>query len=201
MFFVLFFACGEKTTDSADSFDMISEFESQLVGRFNSSAQSQSNPNYYDVSLHACPVDAPDLGEHVLYIEQALSTDLQAPYRQRLYVLEVLEEGVSVRSNIYTLADEDAYIGLCNEGDVATFQASDATLKEGCHVELTWNGTGFEGQTEEGSCPSDMNGASYATSFVTTTPTSIESWDQGWNSAGNQVWGAVDGAYIFDRLD
>lgn len=201
MLFALILACGEKTTDSADSFDVISEFEAQLVGRFNSSAQSIEDPSYYDVTLSACPVSAPDLGDHVLYIEQALSTDLRSPYRQRLYVLDVTEEGVAVRSTIYTLENEDAYVGLCDESEMASFQASDATLKEGCHVDLTWNGTGFEGQTEEGSCPSDMNGASYATSFVTTTPTRIESWDQGWSANGNQVWGAVEGAYIFERLD
>ena len=39
--------------------------------------------------------------------------------------------------------------------------------------------------------------ASYATSIVETTDSMILSWDQGWDSNDQQVWGAVDGAYIF----
>ena len=201
LFLNLFLACGEKTSDTSEaSFDVLSEFEAQLSGRFTSEAQSREDPSYFAVQLQACTVDAPELGEHVLYVEQALVDDVQSPYRQRLYVLEEIEEGTKVRSNIYTLTNEDSVIGLCNQTEMATFSASEATLKEGCHVELTWNGTGFNGQTEEGTCPSDMNGASYATSVVTTTPNTIESWDQGWNDQGEQMWGAVSGAYIFDRI-
>ena len=173
--------------------------EEQLTGNFDSSEQANSNPSYYSVSLRSCEVDAPEFGEHVLYVEQALSSDLSAPYRQRLYVIE--QEGEDqVRSTIYSLVDEDSAIGLCDQNDIAVFTAQDITLREGCHVTLTWNGMGFEGQTEETSCESSLNGASYATSIVTTTPDVISSWDRGYDSQGEQVWGAVDGAYIFNRL-
>ena len=138
------------------------------------------------------------MGDYVLYVEQALVSSSQSPYRQRLYVLEEREESV-VRSNIYTLNNEDALIGLCASSEIASFTVEDAALKEGCHVDLAWNGTGFEGQTEEGTCLSDMNGASYATSIVTTSPDIIESWDRGWDDNGQQVWGAPDGAYLFQR--
>jgi hypothetical protein len=36
---------------------------------------------------------------------------------------------------------------------------------------------------------------------VTVTPSRIVSWDRGFNDDGSQAWGAVDGGYVFDRLD
>ena len=198
---MLFLACTEKTeTPEEPTFDILEEFEAQLSGRFTSETQSQSDPNYFAVQLHACPVDVSELGEYVLYVEQGMVSDTSSPYRQRFYVLHQEDEN-TVRSEIYTLENPSVFIGLCNEEEIASFEASVATHKEGCHVTLEWDGTGFSGSTDEESCSSDMNGASYATSIVTTTTERIESWDQGWDDSGNQVWGAVDGAYVFDRKE
>jgi CpeT protein len=195
------FACGEKSEDTAvDSFDVLAEFESQLTGRFDSLAQSLVNPSYYDVQLQACAVEAPELGEHVLYIEQALLSNVESPYRQRLYVLSTEADG-TVRSIIYTVSNEGSRIGLCNLDEVVTFDVGSYEERIGCDVVLTYNGIGFDGSTEEGACPSDMNGATYATSVVSTTPDEITSWDQGWNDNGQQMWGAVDGAYVFQRRE
>ena len=194
-------ACGEKSDDTAtDSFDLLETFESQLSGRFDSLDQSIEDPSYYDIQLHACAVEAPELGEHVLYIEQAMLSDVGSPYRQRLYVLTA-ESDDTVRSSIYTVSNEDALIGLCNSDEIATFEVGTYEPRTGCDVVLTYNGVGFEGSTEEGACPSDMNGATYATAVVTTTPDTITSWDQGWNDQGQQMWGAIDGAYVFQRRE
>ena len=195
------FACSEaETTEKEITVDIMDEFERQLTGRFTSEEQASTDMNYYAVQLHACAVEVPELGENVLYIEQALVDNVSSPYRQRLYVLSNLGDDW-VRSEIYTLDNEDSFIGLCTNPEIASFSADVATLKDGCHVDLQWDGTGFTGQTEESSCPSAMNGASYATSIVETTPNQITSWDQGWDAQGNQVWGAVSGAYVFDRKE
>ena len=199
---LLVFACSESKTNTeiSEEFNILDEIEAQLSGRFTSEAQAQTNTSYYAVQLHACPVDVPTLGEYVLYIEQAMVSDVSSPYRQRFYVLT--QEGEEqVRSEIYTLDNPSSFVGLCNQDEVSTFDASVATPKEGCHVNLIWDGTGFSGSTEEEACPSDRNGATYVTSIVTTTPDRIESWDQGWDNNGAQVWGAIDGAYIFDRKE
>ena len=198
--FNVFMACGEKGTDTATSTEStidIATFEAHLTGNFNSAQQAEENYNYYPVSLIACSVEVPELGEHVLYIEQALMSSLNEPYRQRVYQLEDLGDN-TMRSHIYEIQNPLALTGLCdqNERSVAVERLS---KKEGCAVTLSWNGAGFEGQTEKGTCLSDMNGASYATSIVTTTESSIQSWDQGWDSNHQQVWGAVEGAYIFIR--
>ena len=195
------FACSEtEATPEEITPSVLEEFEAQLSGRFTSEEQSNTDMSYYAVQLHACAVDVPNLGAHVLYIEQALVDNLSSPYRQRFYVLS--DQGDDwVRSEIYTLDNEDSFVGLCNKTEISTFSADIAFKKEGCHVDLQWDGTGFSGQTEEDSCQSDMNGASYATSIVETNAHQITSWDQGWDAQGNQVWGAVAGAYVFDRKE
>jgi hypothetical protein len=59
-----------------------------LTGRFDSSAQAAITPDYFDIHLAICPISAPTLGRHVLYVEQARADKLTEPYRQRLYVVE-----------------------------------------------------------------------------------------------------------------
>jgi CpeT protein len=200
--FTLFFACTatnpvvDSTADTAPVFDGVALLSERLSGRFDSADQAEADPSYYAVSLLGCPVDAPELGEHVLYIEQALTTNLAAPYRQRLYVLSE-SDGVYV-SAIYTLANEGAAIGLCDRA-TATFSSGEATLKSGCEVKLTWDGEHFEGGTDLGTCASTLNGASYATSEVLITEDRIESWDRGYDDGDDQIWGATAGAYIFVR--
>ena len=127
---------------------------------------------------------------------------LSSPYRQRIYHLDNIkseEDSFSVRSTVYSINQESALVGLCNRTDVVSLDVSELILREGCHVDLTWNGEGFEGSTEGESCQSSLNGSAYATSEVKTTPDRIESWDRGWDAQGTQVWGAVNGAYLFDR--
>ena len=121
-----------------------------------------------------------------------------SPYRQRLYVLSADTSDIA-RSVIYTLRMK-VPCGRKRD-EVATFEVGSYEEKAGCDVVLTYNGVGFDGSTEVGTCPSDMNGATYATSIVSTSPDEITSWDQGWNSSDQQVWGAIDGAYVFKRRE
>ena len=205
MIFTILFACGTETVNSdliEDSFNIVAELESQLTGRFTSQAQADVDFNYWPVQLHTCAVSMPDLGEHVLYVEQAMVDSLSSPYRQRIYHLEDIkseDQPLLVRSTIYSVSQEDELIGLCDESEVATIDIARLSLRQGCHVDLVWNEEGFEGSTDGSSCESSLNGSTYATSEVQTTPERIESWDRGWDAQDNQVWGAVDGAYIFDR--
>ena len=203
LFLMSVIGCGLKGTDDTardaeSDFDILSEFEAHLVGHFDSSRQSMEEPQYYDVSLKACPVYVQDVEGTTLYIEQALSNQLNSPYRQRIYMLTLIDDN-HVRSEIYELDDPDSMIGFCDENLELNMSIDDIRKKDGCAVDLEWNGTGFIGQTEVGTCLSDMNGATYATSIVETDIERISSWDQGWDSTDNQVWGAVDGPYIFLR--
>lgn len=65
---------------------------------------------------------------------------------------------------------------------------------------LKKSGNQFAGATGDKTCPSELRGASYATSKVTVYPDKIVSWDQGFNAQGAQVWGATQGGYEFLKV-
>ncbi len=171
-----------------------------LIGTFDSSEQASLNPAYFNVQLTACEVEAPEMGERVLYIEQAMGTNLASPYRQRLYRVSDNGDG-RIASEVFTLSDQASYVGLCDRDERVRFLPEQVTLRTGCTVFLTPVGEGFEGGTEGTACSSNLNGAAYATSVVTLGNDRILSWDQGFDAMGNQVWGAEAGPYEFLRLD
>ena len=166
-----------------------------LQGHFDSSEQAAEDPNYFEISLKMCPVDAPWLGERVLYVEQAVSTRLNEPYRQRLYVIAPLDKDVV--SRVFELANPEEFIGLCNTETLKVVAEGDASIKSGCEVYLAEQGEGFLGGTAGKGCFSSLNGASYAASDVTLKDGQVTSWDRGYDAQDNQVWGATDGPYQF----
>ena len=184
-----------------ETFDIVSTLADYLSGEFDSSQQASENPQYYSISLVTCPVQAPDLGEQVLYVEQASMDSLDQPYRQRLYVLHGDSEAGTAGTTIYELADPYGAVGLCDDDEVAEFESDDASEREGCGVELTWDADDetFEGGTVGQDCSSNLGGASYATSEIVLTGDVIESWDRGFDASDVQVWGATAGAYVFER--
>ena len=169
-----------------------------LTGLFNSQVQSERNFAYFNVQLAACEVDAPDLGERVLYLEQAMMSNAAEPYRQRLYVIRDNGDG-RVVSDVYSLYDTASAVGLCERDEVVAFTPEQVGLRQGCSVYLAQEGDAFVGGTDGKSCRSTLSGARYAVSDVTLTANQILSWDRGFDAADNQVWGAEEGPYEFLR--
>lgn len=168
-----------------------------LSGQFDSKEQSVTNRSYFNITLAICPVALPELGKHVLYVEQAVAGSL--PYRQRLYVVEAVDDATG-RSRVFEPKNADSLVGLCAAKSPPTLAAKDFEEKLGCSVVLAWNGERFEGKTPaDPKCPSDHEGATYATSDVTLGARELRSWDRGYDATGKQVWGATAGPYVFVR--
>ncbi len=180
--------------------DLVDTLAKHLTGRFDSVAQAAPpGSQYFEIQLLTCEVPAPELGERVLYVEQAVMTSLNAPYRQRLYVIEPGDDpATQANTTVYALTNPDNFIGRCSDPS-PTISASEATERTGCGVFLTWMDDHFEGGTQGTACSSTLQGASYATSEVSTYEDRIDSWDRGYDVADMQVWGAVAGAYRFNR--
>jgi len=60
-------------------------------------------------------------------------------------------------------------------------------------------GGDFVGSTVDRSCPSDLRGASYATTEVRVSEGELLSWDRGFDEEGRQVWGSRAGGYLFRK--
>ena len=202
-------AAGEMTAGET-SVDELEELTQRafewLSGRFDSEDQSRAQPDFFAIQLLGCAVDAPNIGARALYIEQAVLDNPSAPYRQRLYVVESMsgsEGSPVITSTVFELINEDELIGLCDlpREERPTFGNADVSLRSGCEVYLAWRDDHFEGGTRGEECRSTLSGASYATSEVFIGPEEIRSWDRGFDASGEQVWGAVSGAYEFIRRE
>jgi hypothetical protein len=172
-----------------------------LIGAYDSADQAARDAEFRTIHLAICPVDAPELGDRVLYVEQAAAEDLDRPYRQRLYIVEEGAGPGEARSRVFELRDPGAHVGLCGRGERRRFAAAEAEERRGCAVTLVWRpeATAFVGATHGHDCASNLRGAAYATSEVRVEPGRLVSWDRGYDAAGAQVWGAVKGPYEFTR--
>lgn len=178
---------------------IVDRLASYLTGEFDSSAQAGRDAEYRTILLAICPVEAPELGPRVLYVEQAAATTPTQPYRQRLYVLEQTG-AATVTSRVFEFTRPEAVVGSCAHATTRPqFRAADVTERDGCAVVLTLRDDQFVGSTQGLLCKSSLRGASYATSEVTLDAAGMRSWDRGFDAAGAQVWGATTGPYEFVR--
>lgn len=179
---------------------------SLLTGAFSSAEQAQTDKDFREIELHVARIWPARTDGPWLYIEQAVASEPQKPYRQRIYQLVLSENpdavAGTVESRVYELpGDPLAFAGAW--ADPARFTeltVEQLVPRDGCTVYLVSNTDGsWSGGTDGTGCSSALRGATYATSEVTVTPTEMRSWDRGWDKTGKQVWGAEKGAYIFKR--
>jgi hypothetical protein len=195
--FTLFILFGWNASQEKKATDL-EYLVSIMQGTYSSEKQSMDDKEYFNISLRMTPIWKKK--GHYLYVEQAMFEKQDSPYRVRIY--KVSQRNNEFISEIYTLKNEKEWIGKWKTPEAFDNLAeSDIELKPGCEVILKKQADGtFIGQTGEKTCPSELRGASYASSKVTVTPTQILSWDQGFDKDGKQVWGAVKGGYIFDKI-
>ena len=189
-----------EATDNFIKDKELSELYKLMQGSFNSELQSQQDSSYYNISLHMYPIWK-DKG-HFLYVEQALNSMQDQPYRQRVYEITRITDS-TFSSAVYTLPNEKEWIGKWKTPkSFDQISKSDLILRDGCEVILKrLDKNQFKGSTGENSCNSSLRGASYATSEVEITEETIISWDRGMDRDGNQVWGAEKGGYIFNKIN
>lgn len=168
-----------------------------MNGKFSSELQSITDTNYFNISLVMTPIWSDRKDGKWLYVEQAVATKLDKPYRQRVYHLQHPVKD-TFTSDIYTLKNALNFAGLQSDSvkrKNLTFDIIE--LKDGCTVTLIKNKGIYIGGTYKDKCPSDLRGAKYATTKITLKEGELISWDQGFDAVGKQVWGATQGGYIF----
>lgn len=189
-------SCAATKEPNAAQRARLNELRSAMTGTYDSSAQAEIDPEYYNIALHMEPIWT-DTAGHYLYVEQALASTPLEPYRQRVYKLEA--KGKRVISRVFELREPGRYVGAHkNPGRFATLAPDDLMEKEGCAVYLKRDKNGvYRGSTRKKECKSTLRGAAYATSRVSIDPTFVQSWDRGFNTDDEQVWGATKGGYLF----
>lgn len=194
----LIISCNKKTEVTKVDKEL-SELFTLMQGSFNSEKQAKIDSTYYNISLHMYPIWK-EKG-NFLYVEQALNTMQNRPYRQRIYEIKRLNDS-TLQSIIYKLPTDSLWIGKWKTpDDFNTMREGSLILRNGCEVLLKKIGDNhFKGSTGKKTCQSNLRGASYATSEVEIMNGKIISWDRGFDDDGKQIWGAEKGGYIFDKI-
>lgn len=176
----------------------LDELYQRMTGSFSSELQSKSDSDYYDIRLHMVPVWPERTDGKWLYVEQAMATASDKPYRQRFYQLELRSDG-KIESHVYTMNEPLRLAGAWKHPEILQqFKSDSLESKDGCSILLTKNKDGnFVGSTVEKQCPSNLRGATYATSEVVISTNQMISWDRGFDAGDKQVWGALKGGYVF----
>ncbi|MGQ0628540.1 MAG: chromophore lyase CpcT/CpeT [Phycisphaerales bacterium] len=172
-----------------------------MAGSYSTAEQAAADPEYRVILLQMKRIWRERADGPWLYVEQAMAEQADKPYRQRIYRLVDLGDG-RLRSDVYTLpGDPLRFAGEWKRANPLPDILPDAlVLRDGCSLTLVESPTGeFVGATDGRACPSELRGASYATSEATITPLGMVSWDRGFDAAGTQVWGAEKGGYRFKK--
>ncbi len=171
-----------------------------MAGSYSSAAQAKSDADFRDVRLHMVRIWPERTDAYWLYVEQAMATSLDKPYRQRVYAVKVEPDG-KVASHVYELpGDPMSFAGAWKDPKRLDLTSPELlTPREGCTVFLEADGEGWRGATRPNTCVSNLMGAAYATSEVTIGRDALASWDRGFDAAGKQVWGSKKGPYRFVR--
>ncbi len=172
-----------------------------LTGSFTSAAQAAADTNFLDIHLQMVRIWPARSDACWLYVEQALGTTPERPYRQRVYRVAPLGENL-YESAVFTLPDPAVAVGAWRqERPLSHLAPDDLSRRHGCAVLLRRDaGSGeFFGGTVGRSCASALGDAAYATSEIRLGPDVLASWDRGFEAEGAQVWGAQTGPYVFRR--
>lgn len=185
-----------------DNLSDISLLLSFMQGSFSSEDQSKVDTNYFDIRLQMKPMWTIRSDAHWIYVEQAVASKMDKPYRQRVYRVSQLPDG-TFESAVFTFPDPLKYAGdWKKDNPLEELSPSDLTERKGCSVFLVKNEDGsFTGGTKGKGCESDLRSAKYASSEVVINKDGMKSWDRGFNENDEQVWGATNGGYIFKKIN
>ena len=171
-----------------------------MSGSFSSEEQAKADTNYLDIRLEMVQIWKDRSDGPWIYVEQAVADFKDKPYRQRVY--QIVNENDVLKSVVYSFNNPLRFAGdYQNENALSQLTPDSLKIREGCAVYLkrTSDDT-FQGSTKDKDCVSNLRGASYATSEVTIKNDRILSWDRGFDSNDDQVWGAEKAGYIFLKI-
>jgi hypothetical protein len=188
----------QKTLDAQD----LNTLKSYMTGSFSSALQAKNDSDFYEIHLKMKPIWEERKDGFWLYVEQAIVSALDKPYRQRIYHVSLLND-TTIISEVFEMKSPLRFAGAHKNISLLKLLSTDSLeARAGCAILLhaRSNGT-FVGSTKDKDCTSTLRGATYATSEVVINKQKLISWDRGWDAQGKQMWGAVKSGYQFVKLE
>jgi hypothetical protein len=171
--------------------------KSYMSGSFSSEVQSQNDSDFYNIHLHMQPIWEQSKDGFWLYVEQAIISSLDKPYRQRIYHVSIVSDSL-IRSEVFEMKSPLRFAGAYKDvSKLKNVTIDSLEARTGCAILLRKKDNYFVGSTHKQDCMSTLRGASYASSEVSIFRDKLVSWDRGWDTSGKQMWGAVKSGYEF----
>lgn len=200
IFFIVFFCSTNVFSQRTLTEKDVKRLYKYMQGFYSSELQSLNDSAYFDIRLKMVPMWKNHPG-YWLYVEQAMASSEDKPYRQRVYQLQLLNDS-TIESVVYTIKQGESYFGEWKKlAPLHDLSIDSLEIRKGCSIYLRTDGKGhYSGSTHASDCESNLRGASYATSEVVLDDDKLTSWDRGFNTDHKQVWGAVKGPYEFIKI-
>ena len=184
--------------ESVPAAHLVESVVSHLVGIMDTTAQATTDHSAPKVRMTTCRINLLGKSDAIyLYQEQALVENLNQPYRQRFLAIRLGNTPGTVESQAYKITEPDKLVGICGQGPDLP-RLSPLLLGESlCSVYLKSKEKGYVGITQAEGCPTNIRGAVKITNTIFLHQQGMDTWDRGFDAAGNQVWGAQDKPYEF----
>ncbi|MEM9265212.1 MAG: chromophore lyase CpcT/CpeT [Cyanobacteria bacterium P01_F01_bin.13] len=174
-----------------------------LTRPMDTTAQAERNPHFVGVQLTTCPIqvngEISDQQAVFLYQEQALTENIESPYRQRFLQIALSADATRVESRTFKPATPDTWTGLCQQ--TAPTVETNALGNLVCIVGLRPSSLGYVGSTPAEGCPVNLRGAVRLTNTIVLHQHGMDTWDRGFDANGIQVWGARTEPYQYRWQD
>lgn len=178
----------------------LEQFVRWLPGTYSSAALARRDTAFTDVQIRIVPIWPTATDGYWFYLEQAYATRLNAPYRQAILHVTSDAKGRIVSAN-HGLKNRQAFVGAATDSLTRNrISRADLDPEPPCNIVFGRKGVDFIGGTEAGGCPNTYRNATYFTNESVLTERSLYSWDKGLDKHGQQVWGARNAGYTFDKL-
>lgn len=166
------------------------EYVKMISGQFSTRNQSMMDSTFDNVVVYTRPIKRDNNGVWI-YTEQGEARNYR-PYRQRVYI--IVNKGHYLLQKTYTLRNPQQRV-------TRDIRLSDLEYKQGCDILIYKKSPNmYAGKTDGTNCVATFRGSVYVTSTFMVLPYGVVSWERGYDSNHNQVWGSRNGYYIYERV-
>lgn len=186
-----------RAQETSPDFDQMVEW---ITGEFTSAEQAGKDDAYKSASLNNVQIWPNAANGAWVYSEESLNSDPETPTNQRVFFIsEINDSEFSI--DVYNLPNKENYAGAWQNPEAfSVISVFDLKFKDGCTLFLFYDGFQYSGETNKGTCPDDIEGATYSTTSIILVPGEIHLWDRGYNSENKLMWGSDKGPYIYKNL-
>ncbi|KAA1245755.1 chromophore lyase CpcT/CpeT [Aquimarina sp. RZ0] len=176
-------------------------FVNLLSGEFSSKKQADKEAGYLEIHLTNAPIWK-EQQDYWFYQEFYDPSDTEKVYYQRILRIKRMDS-LTIRSTNYTLPDRKKYLNGWKDLSVFNNLSIDSIkIRDGCDVYFRKKTSSiYQGKTNNGTCLSKFRAnMAYTTSHIVITHHKISSWDRGYDTDRKQVWGKIQGPYIYEKI-